>query len=149
MQIAGGRKTAEQVKAATKECVAKHRDKKKALPKPKPSVTDDVTDSTAAAADDGRHFYNDPDKDPVTREEFDAAIKAMTEAELIASIKANLAAAEAENAKAQEYLLSAFTRTIDLAVSRMTEETLDKAEAHFREVAEARCAELLELEEAA
>jgi hypothetical protein len=31
----------------------------------------------------------------------------------------------------------------------MTEETLDKAEAHFREVAEARCAELLELEEAA
>ena len=41
----------------------------------------------------------------------------MTEAELIASIKANLAAAEAENAKAQEYLLSAFTRTIDLARS--------------------------------
>jgi ParB-like chromosome segregation protein Spo0J len=49
MQIAGGRRTAEEVKANTKKRVAKHRAKAKALPNPESesSVTRDVTDDAS------------------------------------------------------------------------------------------------------
>lgn len=51
LQIASGRKSVEQVKAATRERVKKHRAVKAAAPKPKPSVT--VTDSTSP--EDGKN----------------------------------------------------------------------------------------------
>jgi hypothetical protein len=57
MQIAGGRKTSEQVKAATKNRVKKHRAKKK-ISKTKPSVTSDgLTDDALAEFKEAVHHW--------------------------------------------------------------------------------------------